>query len=99
MVNKAKTVGQIMSAFTKALAEASPATTVNVNFTDGKYTVTVGNLTVTRNKLYNAMSAAAKQWLGAPQENTARERLRARVGADLVEATAGDDSEGYGDDF
>lgn len=88
---KAKTVGQIMSAFLRAVAEASPSTSVNVTFTDGKYTVKVGNVSVTRDKLYNAMSAAAKSWLGAPAENTARERLRARIGADLIEAEEASD--------
>jgi hypothetical protein len=93
-MTKAKTVGQIMSALLKAVAESSPTTTVTTTFADGEYTVRVGNIEVTAEKLYNAFSQAAKKWLGNPEESNARARLRARVGGDapdLVDAEDGND--------
>lgn len=91
MVSKAKTVGQLLSALTKAIAESSPNTTVSVTWADGNYTVKAGAHEATADKLYNAICRVGKAFLGAPAENSARERLRARLGGETFEAAEDSD--------
>lgn len=93
MVTKAKTVGQLLSALTKAIAEASPSTTVSVVFKDGKYTVGAGQHSVTAEKLYNAICKLGKAWLGAPSATDARSRLLARIGGESFDAEDGEGSD------